>query len=124
MQSMTNIQTATDALKPGETALCIYTEGHNLSINADGSGSSGWWVLDPDREVDRVVIYLKASEDRITNDIYVGDPDDIDGPRQEDGRYRVLLANLQLVGHTDANWYSFAAAGQNPIRYVSKPATK
>ena len=118
---MPQFASATELLSPGETALVIVTDGKNLTDNHDGTGSTGWWVIDPQRKVDRVIIYRRASADETDNDLFTATHDGVDGPR-EDGRYLIRLLGLTLAGHSDSNWRDFAATRQNPIRYVSKPS--
>jgi hypothetical protein len=41
-----------------------------------------------------------------------------EGPRGD--RYAIGLRDARRVGSTDANWTQFAAAGSNPIRYLTR----
>lgn len=47
----------TQLLEPGETALCLFTDGRLLTFNEDGSASSGDWKLDPARSTKRAIVY-------------------------------------------------------------------
>lgn len=46
--------------------------------------------------------------------------DGVVGPNER-GRSLVKLLNVKLVGSTDQTWKKFANAGQNPVRYISRP---
>lgn len=114
---------ALDLLAPGESALCILTGGIFLEIKADGSGSSGWWVISPYRKYERVIIY-KSSDGNAKADLYLARPDGVEGPRVGEGdtrdRYLVKFLDAKQAGSTGIPWKEFASAGQNPIRYISK----
>jgi hypothetical protein len=116
---MITINRAADAIAPNETAVVVFTHGKFLSFDSAGNGTSGKWVLNPDRleEVDKVIIYLRREGESISR-IYVGKyagsrPSDL--PR----RWVILFSDLQLVGSTFENWLDFAGTGQNPVSYVT-----
>ncbi len=46
---MTHYSSAEQLLRPGEIGLFIFTEGDKFTKNADGSGSTGDWTIDPNR---------------------------------------------------------------------------
>ena len=117
---MPQFASAIELLAPGETALVIFTVGHHLTDNHDGTGSTGWWVINPHRKVNRIIIYRRASDDLADNDLFIGRHDGVEGPR-EDGRYLVRLLDFKLAGHTASNWRKFADTYSKSLRYVSRP---
>jgi hypothetical protein len=117
---MPQFESAIELLNPGETALVVFTKGQHLTDNQNGKGSTGWWKIDSQRKVDRVIIYRRASDDKADNDLFIGKHDGIEGPR-EDGRYNVLLLDFKLAGHTAANWREFADTYSKEFRYISRP---
>lgn len=50
---------AHDFVRPSETAIAVFTDGIHLTINPDGTGSTGWWIMDPERDIDHVIIYRR-----------------------------------------------------------------
>jgi len=118
---MPQISSALELLSPGETALVVFTDGQHLTDNQNGTGSTGWWIIDPERTVHRVIIYRRASNDHSDNDLFIARHGGI-GERRADGRYSVELLDLSLAGQTTANWREFADTHQSPVRYISKPA--
>lgn len=114
---MTRYSSADQLLRPGEVGLFIFTEGASLTIGADGTGSTGDWVVDPRRRVDWIIIYKRGS-DRTNNELWMARPGDYESARGD--RYAIGLRHVQLIGATDANWSQFASAGNNPIRYISR----
>src|SRR5882672_9732217 len=86
-------------LSPGETALVIFTKGDHLTNNHDGTGSTGWWKIDPKHRVDRIIIYRRASKDQADNDLFIGRPNGVEGPN-EGRRYLVLLLDFTPAGKT------------------------
>lgn len=115
---MIKYSSADQLLRPGEVGLFIFTDGANLTINQDGSGSTGDWVVDPRRRVDWVVIYKRASNNPSRNELLLARSGDLEGPRAE--RYLINLRDIKSVGYTDVNWHEFASAGNNPIRYIMR----
>jgi hypothetical protein len=117
---MPTFDTAQELLQPGETGLFVYTDGRHFTVNADGSGSTGFWVINPTRQVDRVVVVREEFRGgQRFAELFTARHDGIIGP--EDGRYTVRLLDVQLAGSTDRTWKEFADAGQNPVRYISRP---
>jgi hypothetical protein len=114
---LTRYSSADQLLRPGEVGLFIFTEGSNFTVNPDGTGSTGDWVVDPRRRVDWIVIYKRGS-DPANNELWMARPGDYESARSD--RYAIGLRHIQRVGATDANWSQFATAGNNPIRYISR----
>ncbi|SRR6266446_7943218 len=98
---MTKYSTADQLLRPGEVGLFIFTEGANLTIGSDGSGSTGDWVVDPRRRVDWVIIYKRGSTPT-HNELWMARCGNYEGPRSD--RYGIGLRDAHRVGSTDANW--------------------
>jgi hypothetical protein len=111
---------AEDLLKPGETALAFFTRGPKLEIHADGTGHTGTWVINPNKNTDRVIIYWRRELDSgEENEIYLADrADTIYDPATE--RYFVHFQAARLVGTTQKKWPEFTEGGQNPVKYVSR----
>ena len=118
---MPTFDTAQELLQPGETALCVLTDGRNFTINADGSGSTGRWKLTPTRQVDCVVVYRQEHCDgRSFVELFRARHDGVVGPTEE-GRFTVQLLGIEQAGSTESGWQEFAGPGQNPVRYVTRP---
>lgn len=107
---------ARDFIKPGETAMVIFTRGGRFEVNADHTGSTGNWVIDPNRKIDRVIVYHR-NETANTNMLYIGSLVQAEKTTEND-RYNIRLAHIQYIGETTLHWKEFAEAGQNPIRYL------
>ena len=122
MHTMRMFDSANELLQPGETGLFVHTDGRHLTLNADGSGSTGRWVINPSRRVDRVVVVREAQRGgRRFMELFVARHDGVIGP--VDGRYTVRLLDVRLAGSTVRSWKELAAAGQNPVRYIARPRT-
>jgi len=118
---MPTFNTAQELLQPGQTGMFVHTDGRHFTYNADGSGSTGFWVINPSRQVDRVVVVLdEFRRGKRIVELFTARHDGVVGPK--DGRYTVKLIDVQLAGSTDRTWKEFANAGQNPVRYISKLA--
>lgn len=111
------IQTATDLLRSGETALVLFTRGSQFQQHPSHNGSTGYWKVDPATAVDCVIIYHRQ-EDR-TNELYRTTPVAFHGPDAEN-RYLIQLTGVQPVGTTPSQWFEFADTQANPVRYLSK----
>lgn len=114
---MVEYSSADQLLRPGEVALFIFTDGTELKVDANGTGSTGDWVLDPKRGFDWVFIYRRGRRDEIAELIMArrGDMEE-----RADGRFLVNLREVKSVGSTRANWHEFAGAPtNNPIRYIA-----
>ena len=112
---------AKDLLAPGETALAVFTHGDHLKINPDGTGQTGIWVIDPNRNTERVIIYWRREMyPGVENEIYIANRTAISiAPNNE--RYFVHFHCAQQVGTTVYNWPEFSEGGQNPVKYISRP---
>jgi hypothetical protein len=61
-----------------------------MKIREDGTGYTGNWVIDPEKDFQKVVVYLRNEEARESrNQILIGDRVSIEGPF-ESNRYRIL----------------------------------
>ena len=109
---------AKDLLKKGESAILIRTDGRNFFINSqDSSGSTGFWRIDVNRQVHKVIIY-KQDKSLPSNEVYIADKISI----RNDGLKRVIsLANIQSLGSITEDWYKFSDSKRGarfPIRYL------
>lgn len=109
---------ARDLITQQESAIVIFTDGTHLHMNTDGTGTTGYWVINPERTVDKVIIYHRRQSSDV-NDVYIGNYLDVIASPEE-GRYNINLTGLHLVDSTKANWHEFAESGANPIRYFEK----
>lgn len=103
-------------LKPGETALVVFTKGPRFEFRSNGSGETGNWKIDPRRSFSKVIIYRRRPEQR-GNEIYIADYVGM-SLSDERGRYRVHFVNGRLVNETKSNWIDFAEGSSNPVRYI------
>ncbi len=55
---------ARDFIKPGENVIVIFTHGLHFDLGDDNTGSTGEWDIDPNRLVNRVIIYLQLFSKR------------------------------------------------------------
>ncbi len=106
---------ARDFIKPGENVIVILTQGSDFFLRDDNTGSTGEWKIDPNRSVDRVIIYLR--NDDHTNTLYIANHTGVK-PADREGRYNIQLTHVQYIGITSANWNDFAETGTYPIRYL------
>jgi hypothetical protein len=117
------INHASELLSPGESAIVVFTRKmHLVRRNADGSGTSGNWHMNPDYHdiPDKLVIYNRPSADvPHRNEVYLatylhavesGSP----------GRMIIHFQDIRQAGTTSKSWYDFAETGQGPVRYLSK----
>src|SRR6266571_8663795 len=115
------INRAFDLLDSGESAIVLFTRELNLvEPNADGSGTSGNWLTNPDYhdQPDKVIIYNRlpgqvSSETEVYLANYV---DAIES--KSPGRYIIHYQDFVLKGTTNSSWYEFADTGPNPVRYL------
>ena len=114
------INSALDLLDPGESAVVLFTRGAHLTIDADGSGTSGNWVMSSSHSPDKVIIYCRPPEQLSPHaDIYLADfVDTAQSP--EPGRRIVRFQAARRVGTTVRNWPDFADTGTGPVRYLGK----
>jgi hypothetical protein len=117
---MVEYSNAEQVLRPGEVGLFIFTEGLHLTLRPDGTGTTGYWRIDPRRRVEWVVIYKRPLGSDVGGELLLARPGDFEGPTSED-RYLINLRQVVATGVTRANWRDFAAAGANPIRYIERP---
>jgi hypothetical protein len=108
---------ARDFIKPGENVIVIFTQGCNFALSEGNTGSTGEWPIDPNRIVDRVIIYHRNNE-MSTNTLYIANHAGVE-PADREGRYNIQLTHVQYIGTTPNNWIEFAEGGQHPIRYLS-----
>ena len=105
---------AEELLNDGETGLFLFTDGQFFIKNADKTGSSGFWNLNPKRKIDRVVIFRWSSNqdgERFV-ELFTALPIGFDGTT---GRYTVLLREIDCVGNTIRNWEEFVGTQQHPV---------
>lgn len=105
---------ARDFIKQGESILIIFTDGTLFELGNDNTGLTGDWKIDPNRSVDRVIIYQREHS---SNKLYIANNAGVE--LVEENRYKIKLAHVQYIGETDLNWNEFAEGGANPIRYLS-----
>ena len=121
---MEEVASLLDLLQAGESALAVLTDGRNLKLKRDGSGTSGYWVIDPARQVDRFIIYCREGGAGDTAQLYRGDYVSTEPSTEDAGRYAVTFEGAKQVGVTRLTWPKFADTGSNPVRYISRPATE
>jgi hypothetical protein len=112
---------ATDLLKKGEVAIVLRTDGRHFHIDSKGFGHTGNWVINPSRQVHKVVIY-KQDNPLTPNEIYVADH--VGVSQHDDGRrYIISLADIRPLGSITEDWYEFAdvdPGARNPVRYLKR----
>ncbi len=113
---------AIDFLIPGETAIVVFTDGLNLTIQPDGTGTSGNWIINPHRQADKIIIYRRDTKNtQIINEILIERHNGVSGPTPDDNRrYIVAFIDLKSHGTTNTNWREFAETGSAPVRYLTK----
>ena len=107
---------ARDFIKPDENVIVIFTHGLHFDLGDDNTGSTGEWDIDPNRSVDRVIIYLRNDE-RHTNTLYIANHAGVK-PADREGRHNIQLTHVQYIGTTSAKWPEFAETGMRSIRYL------
>lgn len=113
--TMPPISHASELLKRGESAIVLFTDGNKLQIHSDGSGQTGNWKVDRTRSFGRVIIYKRSPQQNV---VYTADRSGITDS-DEEGRSVVHFVNAEPAGITDKNWYDFADANANPVRYLN-----
>lgn len=103
-------------IQPGEQVITIFTRGGRFEVHDDHSGYTGNWRINPQRRVDRVIIYHR-DETLGSNTLYIGNLAKI-VETHEENRYGLFLEHVQYIGTTHLDWKDFADTGQNPIRYL------
>ena len=78
------IESIYDVLPSTGTALAVFTRGMHLQIEADGTGQSGNWRIDPNREFDYLIIYERDEDEMgsASNKVYVAEPVGIEKRRR------------------------------------------
>lgn len=102
-------------LRPGETALVLFTDGTNLRKTPQGHVSESWKV-DPGKQYDHVVIYCRHGTHNYVLLAERGDPQ----ARDEHGRHCVDFKATTFLGITNSDWPEFADTQQNPVRYIDR----
>lgn len=111
---------ANDIVKTNETAMMIFTDGRNLTMKEDGTGSSGVWRINRNAAPDKVIVYHRNGN---RNEIYLGDFVQL-SPSNEirfPGRLVVEFVNLEFVGTTALNWNEFTDTKHgsvSPVKYI------
>jgi len=112
------IKHVSEILDPGFPTVAVFTKGAFLEIRDNQTGYTGNWVIDPDRCLKKVLIYLREeSGSALLNRIYLGDYVWAEGPVDDGRRYRIHFKQLEEVGMTDQNWKDFTGGGANPVKY-------
>lgn len=106
---------ARDFIKPGESVIAIFTHGMHFELYNGNTGITGEWKIDPNRPIDRVIIYHRKEN---TNTLYIANYAGVQ-PADREGRYNIQLTHVQYIGTTSTNWVEFAETGAHPIRYLS-----
>lgn len=116
--TMTKYSSADQLLRPGEVGLFIFTGGKKLTINPDGSGSTGNWDINPLRRVDWVFIYKRDSDSTSRNELWMARSGDL---KRKSDRFLINLREIKRVGYTDMNWPDFVGArGRQELRYIER----
>ena len=118
---MAQYTSATQLLRPGEVGLFIFTKGERFEVRADGSGSTGDWIVSPKRHVDWVVVYRRDRHDASLNELFQGRPAGMERSPRDASRWVIRLSDIILVGDTGTNWPAFVATGRGSIRYITRP---
>lgn len=103
-------------VRPDERVIVIFTRGGWFDIRDDQTGSTGTWVIDPARSLDRVIVYHRDAATN-ANTVYLASFVEA-VPTGEDERFRIEFAHIQYAGQSTLNWRDFAETGTNPIRYL------
>ena len=119
---MTTYSLAADLLGPGQTALCVMTNGQFLTVNEDRTGTSGYWVLDEQQQSASVLlIYKWAMRNRGKHvDVLLGSVTEM---RKEEegrfaGRYLISFSDMECVGSTVSDWEEFVPGVMYPTALV------
>ncbi|MFM7791788.1 MAG: HNH endonuclease, partial [Microcystis panniformis] len=87
---------ARDFIKPNEKVVVIFTEGKHFVLHDDNTGSTGQWKIDPNREVDRIILYHRDDENN-ANNLYIANHAGAE-PADREGRYDIRLTHVQYIG--------------------------
>lgn len=107
---------ASDLIYSDIKAVIVFTRGPLFVFKEDGTGKTGNWKIDSERDIHKVIIYCRP-EGESQADIYMGDITRIK-TSDEEGRSVIQFRNADPVGRTALNWFEFADSGPNPIRYL------
>lgn len=112
---MKDVTRAEEVLQKGETAVVIFTRGHDTKIMGDGTGYTGYWVMNLERhQFDKVVLYWREGKE---NKVYVADFDGV--IEEQNGRYKLALSNIKRKATASSTWWGFInCRSSNPIRYI------
>ncbi|WP_353929845.1 HNH endonuclease [Okeanomitos corallinicola TIOX110] len=102
-------------IKLDENVMVIFTDGTLLEFGDNNTGLTGDWKIDVNRPIDRVIIYQRDETKK--NKLYIANHAGVQFV-QENNRYKIKLAHVQYIGETQLNWYEFADAQAQPIRYL------
>lgn len=89
---------ARDFIKPGENVVVVFTHGTRFVLYDDNTGSTGQWTVDPNREIDRVILYHRDDEKNMNN-LYIANHAGAE-PADREGRYNIRLTHVQYIGAT------------------------
>jgi hypothetical protein len=105
---------AEELLNDGETGLFLFTDGQFFIENADKTGSSGFWNINPQWKIDRVVIFRWSSNQNGERfvELLTALPNGFDGTI---GRHTVLLREINCVGNTVRTWEEFVGTQKYPV---------
>lgn len=112
------IRKAEELVKPGETAVVVFTRGDQMSFDQQGEGKSGNWKVDPKslEGCDKVIIYKRGvSVD--DNRVYIGEYMGIE-PSPELGRFIIFFSKLVDVGRSTSNWLQFGGGSGGAFFYI------
>jgi hypothetical protein len=111
----------------GETALVLFTRGHNFRIGRNRRrGSTGNWNLNAKRaeKADWILVYLKGERGGALWRARLAALTPGARPRKKRSKgWRVKLSDLRLVGHTNKDWPQFAGmakGARREVRYVAR----
>lgn len=112
---------ANDLLRPGESALAVFTRDMHLTIHKDGTGTSGHWRVDPDRLPDKLTILNRPAESTLGDILVANIVGSSPSPEPHKGRTLIHFSNMSQAGSTELGWFEFAGGSQNPVRYLQGP---
>jgi hypothetical protein len=114
------IETASNLLQPGESAVVVFTKGDDFIFDAQGEGYTGHWKADLNQlaGMQKVIVYYRDEYTRI-NRVYIGAYKGYKASLLP-GRLTIFFGSLHEVGLVETNWKVFADTGQNPVAYVRK----
>jgi hypothetical protein len=115
------IHSIKEIIQATESVIAVFTHGEHLNILADGSGSSGIWVTDPNHDYHTVVIYLRTNQGM--SEFYKGKfmgfrSSGVKSKRGIERQY-ILFTELKHLGNTKSNWIEFCGGSQNPVKLFS-----